>query len=184
MKLIIAVSGASGVNYAFSLLRELKKKKIETHLILSEWAEKLVKVETNSKVSDLKKLASYCYGEKEMDARVSSSSFVCDGMIIIPASVKTVAQIANADTGTLISRCADIMLRTKKKLVVCVRETPLSAPALKNMYNISVYGGIVMPLSPGFYHKPKSIKDLENFIVGKILDLFELKNSMFKRWKK
>jgi len=184
MKLIIAVSGASGVNYAFSLLRELKKKKIETHLILSEWAEELVRVETNAKVSDLKKLANYSYGIKEMDARVASSSFICDGMIVIPASVKTVAQIANADTGTLISRCADIMLRTRKKLVVCVRETPLSAPALKNMYNISVYGGIVMPLSPAFYHKPKSIKDLEDFIVGKIMDLFEIKNSMFKRWDK
>ncbi len=184
MKLIIAVCGASGVNYAFSLLRELKKKKIETHLILSDWASELIKVETGKKISDLKKFANYCYGEKEMDARIASSSFLCDGMIVIPASVKTVAQIANADTGTLISRRADIMLRTRKKLVVCVRETPLSAPALKNLYNISVYGGIVMPLSPAFYHNPKSIKDLEDFIVGKCLDLFEIKNSMFKRWGK
>jgi len=184
MKLIVAVCGASGVNYSFALLRELKKQKIETHLILSDWAEELVKLEFGEKTAVLKKLASFTYTEQEMDARISSSSFLCDGMIVVPASVKTVAQIANADTGTLISRCADIMLRTRKKLIVCVRETPLSAPALKNLYNISVYGGIVMPLSPAFYQKPKTINDLESFMVGKIMDLFGIKNSMFKRWGK
>ena len=184
MKLIVGVCGASGVNYAFALLEELKKEKIETHLIVSEWAEEIIKVETGKTVSELKKLASFSYCEKEMDARIASSSFLCDGMVIIPASVKTVAQVANADTGTLISRCADIMLRTRKKLVVCVRETPLSAPALKNLYNISVYGGIVMPLSPAFYHKPKGIQDLELFIVGKAMDLFGIENGLFKRWGK
>ena len=182
MKLIVAVCGASGVNYAFALLKELKRKKIETHLIVSRWAEELVKAETGKKTADLKRLASFSYSEKEMGARIASSSFLCGGMVIIPASVKTVAQVANADTGTLVSRCADTMLRTRKKLVVCVRETPLSAPALKNLYNISVYGGIVMPLSPAFYHKPKGISDLENFISGKVMDLFGIKNSLYSRW--
>jgi len=184
MKIIIGVCGASGVNYAFSLLKEMKKKKVETHLIVSDWAGVLLKEETGKSVKELKKLASRSYSNGEMDARISSSSFLCDAMVIVPASVKTVAQIANADTGTLISRCADIMLRTRKKLIVCVRETPLSAPALKNLYNISVYGGIVMPLSPAFYHKPKNINDLEKFISGKIMDLLEIKNSVYKRWGK
>ncbi len=184
MRIIMGVCGASGVNYSFPLLRELKKKKVETHLIVSEWAEELVRIETGKKISDLKKLASYSYREKEMDAHISSSSFLCDGMVVVPASVKTVAQIANADTGTLISRCADIMLRTGKKLIVCVRETPLSAPALKNLYNISLYGGTVMPLSPAFYHMPKKIEDLEKFISGKIMDLLGIKNNAYKRWKK
>lgn len=183
MKLIVAVCGASGVNYAIALLKELKKEKIETHLIVSKWAEKLLKIETNTSIDKVEKLASYTYGEKDMDARIASSSFLCDGMVILPASIKTVAQIANADTSTLISRCADTMLRTRKKLVLGVRETPLSAPALKNMYNIALYGGVVMPLSPAFYHKPRGIEDLEKFIVGKAMDLLGLKNSMFKRWK-
>lgn len=183
MKLIVAVCGASGVNYAITLLKELKKEKIETHLIVSKWAKKLVKIETEKSIAEIKKLASYTYSEDKMDARIASSSFLCDGMVILPASIKTVAQIANADTGTLISRSADIMLRTGKKLVVGVRETPLSAPALKNMYNIALYGGIVMPLSPAFYHKPGKIEDLEKFIAGKVMDLLGVKNSMFKRWK-
>ncbi len=183
MKLIIGVCGASGSNYALALLRELKKRKIETHLIVSEWAEKLLKIETGKGIAKLAELADYSYKEGEMDSRIASSSFLCDGMVVLPASIKTVSQIASADTSTLISRCADIMLRTRKKLVVCVRETPLSAPALKNMYNIALYGGIVMPLSPAFYHKPKKIEDLEKFIAGKIMDLLGIKNSMFKRWK-
>lgn len=183
MRLIIGVCGASGVNYAFALLKELKKKKIETHVIVSEWAEELIKHETGKNAEKLKRLADFSYEENEMSAGISSSSFLVDGMIVLPASVKTVAQIANADTSTLISRCADIMLRTRKTLVVCVRETPLSAPALKNLYSISLYGGIVMPLSPAFYYKPKKIADLEKFIVGKIMDLFGIKNSLFKRWK-
>ncbi|MFH1235264.1 MAG: UbiX family flavin prenyltransferase [Candidatus Diapherotrites archaeon] len=183
MKLIVGVCGASGINYAIALLKELKKQKIETHLILSDWAERLAKEEACIGRKELEKLADYCYGEKEMDARISSSSFIADGMIVVPASVKTVSEIATANTGTLISRCADIMLRTRKKLVVCVRETPLSAAALKNLHDIAVYGGIVMPLSPAFYQKPKTIGDLESFMTGKILDLFGLKNALYKRWK-
>lgn len=184
MRVIVAVCGASGVNYAFALLKELKKKNIETHLILSEWAEQIVKIETKKNPDALKKLASYSYTEKEMNAGIASSSFLCDAMVIVPASIKTVSEIARADTGTLTSRCADIMIRTKKKLIVCVRETPLSAPALKNLYNISLYGGTIFPLSPAFYHNPKNIEDLESFVSGKIMDLLEIKNNSFKRWKK
>ncbi len=184
MRVIIGVCGASGVNYAFSLLRELKKKRIETHLIVSKWAEAIIKQETAKSLGELKRLASYFYKNDEMDAIISSSSFLADAMVILPASVKTVSMIANANTGTLISRCADIMLRTRKKLIVCIRETPLSAPTLKNLYIISVFGGIVMPLSPAFYSKPKTIAALEGFISGKIMDLLEIKNSLYKRWGK
>ncbi|MEM0360252.1 MAG: UbiX family flavin prenyltransferase [Candidatus Diapherotrites archaeon] len=183
MKLIVAVCGASGINYAITLLKELKKRKIETHLVLSDWAEKLAREECSIGRKELEKMADYCYSENEMNARIASSSFLCEGMIVLPASVKTVSEIATAHTGTLISRCADIMLRTKRKIVVCVRETPLSAPTLKNLQEIALYGGIVMPLSPAFYQKPKTIKDLELFMAGKIMDLFGIKNSLYKRWK-
>jgi flavin prenyltransferase len=183
MKLIIGLSGASGTNYALVLLKELKKQKIETHLIISEWGEKVFEQETNKKISELKKLATHPYSNKEMGAKISSSSFLSDGMIIIPASVKTVSEIANAHTSTLITRCADIMLRYKKPLIIGLRETPLSGPALEQLLKIAQYGGIIFPLSPGFYGKPKKISDLEDFIVGKAMDLLGIKNDKFIRWK-
>ena len=184
MKLIVGVCGASGITYAVALLKALREKKIETFLVMSNWAEKLVDDETDFKVSEIKKLASHCYSNSDMEAPIASSSFLVDGMIVIPATVKTISEIATADCSTLISRACDNMLKTRKKLVVCVRETPLSPPALRNLYDISLFGGIVFPLSPAFYHKPKNIKDLESFITGKLLDLFEIKNEKFKRWGK
>ncbi len=183
MKLIVAICGASGVGYGIELLKALKEAKVETHLILSEWAEKLVKEETDTSLNEIKKLASKVYGYREMDAAISSSSFLVDGMIVCPATVKTVSEIANADSSNLISRAADNTLKMKRKMVVCIRETPLSPGCLKNLYNLSIYGAVVMPLSPGFYHKPKSIKDLEAFIVGKVLDVFGIENKKFKRWE-
>ena len=184
MKLVVAICGASGVGYGIELLKALKEAKVETHLILSEWAEKLVKEETDVSLKEVKKLASKVYGYKEMDAALSSSSFLVDGMIVCPATVKTVSEIANADSSNLISRSADNMMKMKKKLVVCIRETPLSPGCLHNLYKLSIYGAVIMPLSPGFYHKPKSINDLESFIIGKVLDVFKIKNKKFKRWEK
>ncbi len=184
MKLIVGVCGASGVNYAIELLKSLKENKIETFLVLSEWSQKLIEEETDCKISEVKKLANHVYSNQDMTAPIASSSFLVDGMIVIPASIKTVSEIATADCSTLISRSCDNMLKTRKKLVVCVRETPLSPPALRNLYDISLFGGIVFPLSPAFYHKPKNIKDLEAFIIGKLLDLLGIKNEKFKRWGK
>lgn len=184
MKLIVAICGASGVGYGIELLKALKDAKVETHLILSEWAEKLIEEEAGIGIKEVKKIASKVYGYREMDAAISSSSFLVDGMIVCPATVKTVSEIANAHSGNLISRAADNTLKMGRKLVVCIRETPLSGPCLENLAKIAHYGGIVMPLSPGFYHKPKSIKDLEAFIVGKALDVFGIKNEKFKRWEK
>ncbi len=184
MRLIVGICGASGVNYAIGLLNALKAAKVETFLVASDWAEKLVVEETSCTVASIKKLASHVFSNHDMTAPIASSSFLVDGMIVIPASIKTISEIATAECSTLISRAADNMLKTKKKLVVCVRETPLSPPALRNMYDLSVYGVIVFPLSPAFYYKPKTIKDLESFITGKIMDLFGIKNEKFRRWGK
>tara|TARA_Y100000310_G_C20655816_1_gene801912 strand:+ start:1132 stop:1686 length:555 start_codon:yes stop_codon:yes gene_type:complete len=184
MKIIVAICGASGVQYGIALLKALKEKGIETYLVLSEWAEKLVEEETENSVKEVKAFATKVYGYREMGAAISSSSFLVDGMVVCPATVKTVSEIANGHSGNLISRSADNMLKTGKTLVVCVRETPLSGPCLENLAKIAQYGGIVMPLSPGFYHKPKNIKDLTAFIVGKILDLIGVENQEFKRWGK
>jgi 4-hydroxy-3-polyprenylbenzoate decarboxylase len=184
MRFIVAVTGASGTNYALKLLHELKSKKIETHLIISEWAEEVLKEETGKKVSELKKLATKTYSNSNLAASISSSSFLVDGMIIIPASIKTVSEIIHAHTSTLISRCADNMLKARKPLIIGVRETPLSGPTLENLWKLSVYGAIIFPLSPAFYHKPKKISDLEDFIVGKALDLLGVKNMKFTRWER
>ncbi|MFH1256007.1 MAG: UbiX family flavin prenyltransferase [Candidatus Diapherotrites archaeon] len=182
MRVIVAVSGASGVQYGVELLKALNEKKVETHLVLSEWAEKLIGIETDYKISEVKKLAEKCYGNKELDAAIASSSFLVDAMIVIPCSVKTISEIANAHTDTLITRAADNMLKMKKRLVLCLRETPLSAPAIEQMYKVTVAGAIVMPLAPGFYHKPKELKDLYAFISGKAMDCLGIENTEFRRW--
>ncbi|MFH1545676.1 MAG: UbiX family flavin prenyltransferase [archaeon] len=181
-KIIVAICGASGVGYGIELLKALKEVKIETHLILSEWSEKLIQEETDYSIKEVKALADRVYGYNEMNAAISSSSYLVEGMIVCPATVKTVSEIAHADSSNLISRAADNMLKTKKPLIICIRETPLSPPCLKNLFELSSYGAIVFPLSPGFYHKPKSIKDLMDFATGKIMDLMGIENKKFKRW--
>ena len=182
MKIIVAITGASGVQYAISLLEFLKKKKIEVHLIISEWAKELIKEETDFDFKKLNSLAEKVYDNKDMKSSLASSSFLVDGMVVIPCTLKTASEIANAHCGTLIARAADNMLKSRKKLIVCLRETPLSTPALEQLHKLSIAGAIVLPLSPGFYHKPKDINDLISFIIGKIADLFGIENSEFKRW--
>ncbi len=184
MKIIIAITGASGANYAVALLKELKQKKIETHLIISEWANEVIKEETKTKISQIKKLATKNYSNDDLSSSISSSSFLVDGMIIIPASIKTVSEILHAHTNNLITRCSDNMLKTRNKLIIGVRETPLSGPVLENLWKLSLYGAIIFPLSPAFYHKPKKIEDVEDFIVGKALDLLGVSNNKFNRWNK
>lgn len=182
-RVVVGITGASGMPYAIDLLETLKGKGIETYVVLSEWAGHVLKEETGLQLRDLKRMCTRLYRNGQMAADISSSSFPVDGMVVIPASVKTASEIANAHTGTLIARAADNMLKMRKRLVVCIRETPLSGPCLENLARIAQYGGIVMPLSPGFYHRPKDIKDMYNFITGKVLDCLGIENSKFKRWK-
>jgi 4-hydroxy-3-polyprenylbenzoate decarboxylase len=184
MKIIVAITGASGANYAVALLKELKSRKVETHLILSDWAKEVAKEELGLSISKIKKLATKTYSNSALDASISSSSFLIDGMIIIPASVKTTSEIVHAHTSTLIARCADNMLKMKKPLIIGFRETPISGPALENLLKLSIHGALIFPLSPAFYHKPKKISDLEDFIVGKAMDLLEVSNNKFTRWTK
>lgn len=182
-RIIVGVCGASGIEYALEFLKELKKcKELETHLIISEAAKKVIELETDFKARDLERLADFSYGNKNMTASISSSSFQAESMIVIPASVKTCSAIANAYTDELIARSADNILKFKKRLVICIRETPLSPACLKNLHELSLMSAIIMPLSPGFYHKPKTKKDLVDFMVGKCLDALGIENN-YKRWK-
>lgn len=183
-KIILAITGASGITYAQELLKELKKQGIETHLIVSKWAKEVMK-EEGIELKEMKKLASSFYEDNEMNACISSTSYSTDfdAMVIVPASVKTISGIANAYTDNLITRTADNFLRCKKKLIIAFRETPISTGCIHNLYLLSVQGALIFPLAPAFYHKPKDLNELKKFITGKLLDLIGIENKKFKRWK-
>ncbi|MFX1246392.1 MAG: UbiX family flavin prenyltransferase [Promethearchaeota archaeon] len=181
-RIIVALTGASGIQYGIEVIRALIESKIETHVIISKWAEYVLYDEVGIKSAEIKEMAFRSYDSKDMNAPLSSSSTLIDGMVIIPATVKTVSNIANANTGNLISRAADIMLKMRRPLIIGIRETPLSPPCLQNLSKLATYGAIILPLSPGFYHKPQTIQDLFDFITGKVLDCLNIPNEKYKRW--
>ncbi len=182
MSLLIGISGSSGVSYGVRLLEVLKTLKIETHLIISKWAEECIKIETDRKPSYVKTLAKYVYSNDNLAAKPSSGSYKIDGMVVIPCSMKTLASIANGFEDTLISRAASVTLKEGRKLVLVPRETPLTAIHLSNMLRLARLGTVILPAMPGFYHKPESIDELMNHIVGKVLDQFGIEHEVFKRW--
>ncbi len=182
-KIVVGITGSSGVIYGIKLLHILKESEIETHIVLSKWAEKNIEIETDESVEEVKKLASFEYKENDMAASISSGSFKTDGMIIIPCSMKTLASIANGYDDNLISRAASVTIKENRKLVIVPRETPLSQIHLSNMLKLAEIGVTILPAMPGFYHRPKTINDLILHIVGKTLDQFEINNEVFKRWK-
>ena len=181
-EIIVALTGASGIDYGIEIIKALAKNSIITHVIISKWAEVVIQNESKTHVSELKQIPNHIYNEKDMSAAISSSSTLIDGMIVIPATVKTVSNIANANTGNLIARAADNMLKMKKPLIVGIRETPLSPACLHNLSRLSTYGAIILPLSPGFYHHPQTLQDLYDFMTGKILDCLNIPNQKFTRW--
>jgi polyprenyl P-hydroxybenzoate/phenylacrylic acid decarboxylase-like protein len=181
--LIVGITGASGVIYGVRLLQVLRQyKDIEIHLIISEWAEKTLRMETDYETEDIAGLAPACHDYRDMACAVSSGSFLTDGMIIAPASMKTVAGIANGFSSNLIIRAADVTIKEKRKLVIMPRETPLSPIHLENLLKLSQLGVSVLPAIPGFYSRPKTIEDLIDHTIGKILDQFGVQHSLFPRW--
>jgi 4-hydroxy-3-polyprenylbenzoate decarboxylase len=182
-RIVVGMCGASGVRYGVEILRALRSAGVETHLVLSQWAERLLVEEDAGEIDAVRALASHVYANDDFAAPPCSSSFLADGMVVIPATVKTVAEIANAGASTLIARAADNMLRLRRPLVVCVRETPLSAPCLENLTRLARYGAVVLPLSPGFYHRPKSLQDLFDFVTGRVLDCLGIAAEGFPRWQ-
>ncbi|MER5175207.1 MAG: UbiX family flavin prenyltransferase [Candidatus Nitrosocosmicus sp.] len=182
LKIVVGITGSSGVIYGIKLLYFLNKIEIETHVILSKWAEKNIEIETDESIEKIKKLASFEYKENDMAASISSGSFKTNGMIIIPCSMKTLSSIANGYDDNLISRAASVTIKENRKLVIVPRETPLSQIHLSNMLKLAKIGVIILPAMPGFYHRPKTVNDLVLHIVGKTLDQFEISNEVFKRW--
>lgn len=183
VKLTIAITGASGVIYGKRLLEVLQNKKIETHLVISQAAKKIINHELGTSEKSLEKLANQVYEVNDWNSPIVSGSFKTDGMVIVPCSMKTVAGIANGFAVNVILRAADVMLKEKRKLVLVPRETPVNIGHLRNMLDLANRGVMIVPAMPAFYYKPKKIEDVVDFVVGRILDLLEIDHNLYQRWQ-
>ncbi|MCS6767682.1 MAG: UbiX family flavin prenyltransferase [Candidatus Nitrosocaldus sp.] len=183
MRILVCISGGSGVVYGIRLLEALKTLGVESHLIMSRWAEECIRLETDLSVEAVRALADHVYSNEDLAARPSSGSFKLDGTVIIPCSMKTLASIALGLDETLISRAAMVAMKESRKLVLVPRETPLTAVHIEHMLNLARLGVVILPAMPGFYHRPRSIDDLINHIVGKVLDQFGIEHDLFRRWE-
>ena len=185
MKLVLALTGASGLIYGMRLAEALHDANNELHIIVTRAAKKIMKHELGNERAVLKKLSRFgkLYDEDEMEAPVASGSFRADAMIICPCSTKTLAAVACGFSHNLVCRAADVMLKENKKLILVVRETPLSAIHLENALKLSRLGVVILPASPAFYPAPKKIDELVDFIIGKILDSLRIENKLYRRWK-
>ncbi|MFN7038865.1 MAG: UbiX family flavin prenyltransferase [Alphaproteobacteria bacterium] len=181
-KIIIGITGASGAIYGVRFIEALKELQIETHLVITDSAELTLNHETNTSKEHLVKLVKHCYDNKDFSASIASGSFKNDGMIIAPCSMKTMAQIATGNIDSLIARAADVALKERRKLIVMTRESPLHLGHLRNMVSLTEMGAIIAPPMPALYILPKTIDDLINHTIGKILDLFNIENNFPKRW--
>lgn len=181
-RLIVGISGASGTIYGLRLLEVLRELKIETHLIMTKTAEEIVELESWLKADEVKRLADQCYDVDDLSAPIASGSFQWEGMVVIPCSMKTLAGIACGYSQNLLLRTADVTLKEGRKLVLVPRETPLNSIHLENMLKLAKAGVVILPAAPAFYHKPKSVSDLVNYIVGKVLDIFQIEHQLYRRW--
>lgn len=181
-RLIVGISGASGIIYGIRLLETLKRLGVETHLVMSKAAELTLAYETDLKARDVKKLAGVVYNVADVGAAISSGSFKTRGMIIAPCSMRTAAEIAVGTTTSLLTRAADVVLKERRRLVLMVRESPLHTGHLRTLTACSEIGAIVAPPMPAFYSLPASIDDIVDHTVGRVLDLFEIDAGLVKRW--
>ena len=183
MRIIIGISGASGSIFGVRLLQLLKKSEdIETHLVVSKWGQQTLEYETNFSIAEVKELADFSYSQSEMGAAISSGSFLTDGMIIAPCSMRTVAAIANGISENLIHRAADVIIKERRKLVLLPREAPFSQIHLENLLKLSKLGVVILPPDPAFYNKPKSIDDIVNHVVLRSCDQLNINLNVGSRW--
>ena len=184
MRLIIGISGSSGVIYGIRMLEMLAAcDDVETHLILSGAGRMNIGIETDWKVEDVEALADVVHNNKNIGASIASGSFKTAGMIVVPCSMKTLSGIANSYADNLIVRAADVILKERRKLVIMPRESPLHTGHCELMLKVSQIGAILCPPSPAFYTDPKTIDDIINHSVARILDLFDIESESLKRWQ-
>ncbi|KQX24770.1 aromatic acid decarboxylase [Ensifer sp. Root423] len=182
-RMIVGISGASGVVYGKRILELLRDLEIETHLIISRAACITLAAEATFSRQDLEALATTTHSNKDIGAVCSSGSYKTLGMIVAPCSVKTLAEIATGTTDNLISRAADVVLKERRRLVLMLRETPLHLGHIRNMAHVTEMGGIIYPPVPAFYAKPQCIEDMVDHTVGRVLDLFDLDPGIVRRWR-
>jgi flavin prenyltransferase len=182
MRLIVGISGATGTIYGVRLLERLRDVGVETHLVISRWGARTILHETSQTREQVEALAHACYAPNDMGAAISSGSFKTDGMVIAPCSAKTLAAIAHGYGDSLLHRAADVTLKERRRLVLVVREAPLSDIHLENMLKVSRAGAVILPPMPAFYHRPTTIDEIVNDTVSRLLDQFGLECPGARRW--
>ena len=182
MKIIVAISGATGAIYGVRILERLREAGVETHLVISRWGARTLLHETTYSREQVESLASVTYAPADMGAAISSGSFRTDGMVIAPCSAKTLAAVAHGFGENLVHRAADVVLKERRRLVLVVREAPLSDIHLENMLKLSRMGAVVLPPMPAFYNRPRTIDDIVDHTVSRVLDQFGLDVSGVERW--
>ncbi|MGP6220570.1 UbiX family flavin prenyltransferase [Caldiplasma sukawensis] len=181
-KIVLGITGASGSILAKKFL-ETKGKDVEIHMVASKNSNQVIEYETGKSLSYFQGLADYNYEDDDVAARISSGSFIFDAMVIMPCSLNTLAKVAAGMSDSLITRCAAVSLKERRKLILVPREMPLSKIAIENMLRLTDAGAIIAPAMPAFYTRPQSVDDMVNFVVGRIMDLCGIENILVKRWK-
>ncbi|GAB2458349.1 non-oxidative hydroxyarylic acid decarboxylases subunit B [Comamonas humi] len=182
-KLVVCMTGATGAVYGVRLLERLAALNVESHLVMSKWAKVTLKEETSYSLHDVQGLATKVYSDADQSACISSGSFQHDGVAIVPCSMKTLAGIRVGYGENLIARAADVALKEQRKLVLMVRETPLNVIHLDNMLAVAKAGAVIFPAVPAFYHRPRSLDDVIDQSVGRLLDMFGIDDPGLKRWQ-
>lgn len=181
-RMIIGISGASGVTYGVRLLQLLRNAGVETHLVMSKTAEQTFAYETDLKIAEVRALANVNHAIDDMASAISSGSFRTTGMIVAPCSMRSMSEVASGVTTTLLTRAADVVLKERRRLVLMVRETPLHTGHLRTMTALSEMGAIIAPPVPAFYAKPEDLDDMVEHTVGRVLDLFDIDIGVVRRW--
>ncbi len=182
-RLVVGMSGSSAPQLGIALLEALHgHEEVETHLVISEGARRSIELEAGVDPAEVAKLATVSYDVRDLAAAISSGSFLTDGMVVIPCSMRTLAAVATGNSADLLIRAADVTLKERRRLVLVTRESPLNLIHIRNMEVVTLAGAIVMPPVLGFYHRPKSPEDLVAQVVGKVLDQFGISHQLFRRW--
>ena len=181
-RIVIGISGASGVTYGVRMLDVLRETDFETHLIISNAGRLNIEIETSYKPADVEAMADFVYDNKDMAASLASGSFLTEGMVVVPCTIKSLSGIANSYNENLLVRTADVTLKEKRKLVLVVRETPLHVGHLRLMTLAAEMGAHILPPVPSFYHQPETIEDIIDQTIGKVFDFMGIEHDLFRRW--
>jgi polyprenyl P-hydroxybenzoate/phenylacrylic acid decarboxylase-like protein len=183
MRVVIAMTGATGAGLGIRLLESLGQLGVETHLILSDWARATIKIETDFSAGQVRALASHAYSARDLAAGISSGSFRTDGMVVCPCSMKTLSAIRVGYSDNLITRAADVTLKERRKLVLVAREAPLSEIHLENMHYLARAGAVIFPPTVAYYARPTSVNEVTDYVVGRVIDQLGIEHSLIKRWQ-